>query len=77
MAAAAIAMGFIGLLITTRIITDICHLFAHRRDSRIRGAERSRSVMKLYEADHGDAPRDTMIVYYRSRVSIFGIRAFA
>lgn len=30
MAAAAIAMGFIGLLITTRIITDICHLFAHQ-----------------------------------------------
>lgn len=30
MAAAAIPTGFIGLLITTRIITDIYHLFAHQ-----------------------------------------------
>lgn len=76
MADAAIPTGFTGLLITTRIVTDIYHLFAHQT----RHAERSRAEPSGSERDGAVSKRITetilpMIVYYRSRVPIFGIRA--
>lgn len=60
MAADAIPTGFTGLLITTRIVTDIYHLLAHQtRHAEPSGSERNRYGI---EADHGDDPPDNNIL---------------